>query len=115
MRNSNPSSVRESEFRMAVSQTHNCEIARVEEIVRVTIARRPEPIWEGEVHVFELRGHNTAKRCYAWPEAISQTATIIHAVLCSKTISSPAQAVRSVYRLRGIPGLRMIWRPVTRH
>ena len=81
---------------MAVSQTHNCEIASVEEIVRVMIPRTRGPIWEGEVHVFELRGHNTAKRCYAWPEALSQTATIIHAVLCSNKISSPAQAVRSV-------------------
>ena len=25
-----------------------------------------ETVWQGEVEVFNLRGHPTAKRCYAW-------------------------------------------------
>ena len=98
MRISNPNHVRESEFRVAISQTHNCKAGAPKEVIRVTVLRSLGSTWEGDVHVFELSGHDKATRCYAWPEALSGTATIIHAVLHSEKISSPAQAVRLVLR-----------------
>jgi hypothetical protein len=98
MRNGNPNRVRESEFRFAISQTHNCKARVLKEVIRVTVPRSIGPTWEGDVHVFELAGHNKATRCYAWPEVLSETATIIRAVLHSEKISSPAQAVRVVLR-----------------
>jgi hypothetical protein len=94
------SQVRESEFRVAIHQTHNCETEELEKVVRVVVSRSRGPAWEGDVHVFKLSGHSKAARCYAWPEALGDTATLIRAVLHSEKISSPEQAVRSVLRRR---------------
>jgi hypothetical protein len=33
---------------------------------RVVERFQGETVWEGEVLVFELQGHPSAKRCYAW-------------------------------------------------
>jgi hypothetical protein len=90
-----PMPVREAEFRLAIHQTHDCEAEELEEIVDVRISRNGVK-WEGRVHVFTLRGHPSATLCYAWPEAITATATVIRATLHSEKISSAERAVLSV-------------------
>jgi hypothetical protein len=100
MKNDTLGQVRISEFRLAIHQTHNCEVEKLEKVVRVVVLQQHGPAWEGDIHVFQLRGHGKASRCYAWPEALGNTATLIRTVLHSEKISSPEQAVRSVLRRR---------------
>ena len=98
MKNSNAISVRESEFRLAIHQIHDCEAEALESVVYVEIPRRSGAAWKGKVHVFELTGPRKSTRCYAWPEALSKTAITIRTVLHSAKISSPEEAVKSVLR-----------------
>lgn len=55
-----------------------------------------KPVWEGVVHVFDLAGHQTATRAYAWSSPIEgSTKRRFHAVLHTKRIDSPTAAVRA--------------------
>ncbi len=92
------SQVSESEFRVAIHQTHRVATRRLAEVVAVEIRRRDAPAWRGSVHVFEISGHARAKRCFAWPQAVNRTTTIIHAVLETDKVRTAEQAVRA--RLR---------------
>ena len=49
----------------AIRHMHGCESKWVES-VPVTETFQGESAWEGEVQVFELRGHPKATRVYAW-------------------------------------------------
>src|ERR1700732_1622360 len=55
-----------------------------------------KPVWEGVVHVFDLAGHPTATRAYAWqfPAEGSNQLRIV-AVLHPARINSPLEAVRA--------------------
>jgi hypothetical protein len=98
MRKDTAIAVRESELRLAIHQTHNCEAEALESIVLVKSARGKGALWERKVHVFEVSGHSKATRCYAWLEPLGKTAITIRAVLHSDMISSPEKAVQSVMR-----------------
>ena len=53
-------------------------------------------VWEGVVHVFDLTGHPTATRAYAWSSPIEgSTKRRFFAVLHTDRISSPLEAVRA--------------------
>ena len=53
-------------------------------------------VWDGVVHVFDLSGHPTATRAYAWSSPIEgSTKRRFYAVLHVPPISSPADAVRA--------------------
>src|SRR3954447_1725617 len=55
-----------------------------------------QTVWEGVVHVFDLAGHPTATRAYAWPfpaEGSDQPRYV--AVLHTDRINSPVEAVRA--------------------
>jgi hypothetical protein len=55
-----------------------------------------QPVWEGVVHVFDLTGHPTATRAYAWSSPIEgSTKRRFFAVLHQPPINSPQQAVRA--------------------
>jgi hypothetical protein len=52
--------------------------------------------WEGVVHVFDLEGHPTAKRAYAWSSPIEGSEKRrFFAVLQLGAIKSPVDAVRA--------------------
>src|SRR5215207_4954055 len=55
-----------------------------------------QTVWEGVVHVFDLAGHPTATRAYAWPFPIegSDRPRIV-AVLHTDRINSPLESVRA--------------------
>jgi len=40
--------------------------AKLAEVVAVDERHDGKPVWQGVVHVFDLEGHPTAKRAYAW-------------------------------------------------
>jgi hypothetical protein len=55
-----------------------------------------KPVWEGVVHVFDLAGHPSATRAYAWSSPIEgSTKRRFFAVLHTERISSPIEAVRA--------------------
>src|SRR5216684_1738298 len=53
-------------------------------------------VWEGVVHVFDLTGHPTATRAYAWSSPIEgSTKRRFFAVLHHPPVDSPQAAVRA--------------------
>jgi hypothetical protein len=53
-------------------------------------------VWEGVVHVFDLTGHPTATRAYAWSSPIEgSTKRQFFAVLHQPPVDSPQAAVRA--------------------
>jgi hypothetical protein len=93
-----PAQVRLSEFRMAIRQTLDCEVEDVAEVVHVRLARADGKAWEGTVHIFEIRGHPKATRCYAWPDRIDGRTLLIRTILHSEKICSPEKAVASTMK-----------------
>jgi hypothetical protein len=62
--------------------------------VRETFESRP--VWEGVVHVFDLVGHPTSTRAYAWSSPIAgSTKRRFFAALHSAWLNSPLEAVRA--------------------
>ena len=78
-----------STFQEAIQATHGCRSA-LRERVEVQEAFEGEPVWEGEVLVFDLIGHPTATTCYAW-----NVDNEVTAVLSAGRINSPEKAVRA--------------------
>src|SRR5215472_5725526 len=55
-----------------------------------------ETVWEGVVQVFDLAGHPTAPRAYAWSSPIAgSTKRRFFAVLHQPPVDSPQAAVRA--------------------
>ena len=53
-------------------------------------------VWEGVVHVFDLKGHMTATRAYAWSSPIEGSdKRRFFAVLHEGPVKSPTDAVRA--------------------
>ena len=70
--------------------------AALAQSVPVREAFEGKPVWEGVVHVFDLAGHPTATRAYAWPfPAEGSDELRIVAVLHTERINSPIEAVRA--------------------
>lgn len=84
------------QIREAVLHLHPCEGADFVERVRVVEKWEGETVWEGDVTVFDLRGHPSAKRCYAWSHYISDKSErrAFVAVLHQPPIDSASMAVR---------------------
>ena len=82
-------------IRQAVEEMHSAKASFVR-VVAVREAFEGQLVWEGVVHVFELKGHPTATRAYAWSSPIEgSTKRRFYAVLHVPPISSPADAVRA--------------------
>jgi len=78
----------------AIRNLHGCDSTWVESVpVKETF--EGQIVWEGEVQVFDLIGHPTAKRCYAWSHATggSDKRRFV-AVLHQGPVDSPQAAVR---------------------
>ena len=78
-----------SSFKRAIRAT-NGALSRLIERVRVVEEFEGQPVWEGEVLVFELLNHPTAPRCYAW-EVDGTVTTVLH----KPPVDSPVKAVRA--------------------
>jgi hypothetical protein len=80
-------------IRQAVEKMHSAKAS----FVRVVAVREAfKGQLEGVVHVFELKGHPTATRAYAWSSPIEgSTKRRFYAVLHVRPVSSPADAVRA--------------------
>lgn len=96
--------VKVSELKKAVEGTHGGK-AKFKEIVPVSETFQGKPVWEGIVHVFELKGHPKASLCYAWSSEIEGTKKRrFYTVLHIPPVASPLDAVRAAiveeYRLK---------------
>ena len=83
------------ELRDAVERLHGCP-AQLVRAVPVSEAVEGRPTWDGVVHIFDLGGHRSADRCYAWSSRVEGSARRrLFAVLHTPPIASPADAVRA--------------------
>ena len=79
----------------AVEGLHHCKAIFIES-VEVIETFQGQPVWQGIVHVFEINGHSTATRCYAWSSPIEgSTKRKFFAVLHVPPVASPKGAVRA--------------------
>jgi hypothetical protein len=76
-------------FRHAIRQTYGSESQLVGR-ERVDEYFEGEPVWQGEVLVFDLLDNSISTRCYAW-----ETNGRVTAVLHVGPIDSPVKAVRA--------------------
>ncbi|HEU5395709.1 MAG TPA: hypothetical protein VFV81_00980 [Verrucomicrobiae bacterium] len=80
-------------LRSAILLRHQCKsIHRDTAIVCHVVANRV--LWEGEVEVFELAGHERAELCYAWMSPQPDSVKII-TVLGNRVVNSALEAVRA--------------------
>jgi len=77
----------------AIRNLHGCA-ATLAAVVQVRESFGGKQVWEREVSVFDLVGHPTAKRAYAWAEEGSGGRVRFVAVLHAGKVTSPAAAVR---------------------
>ncbi len=83
------------ELKKAVERLHSCT-AQLIEAVEVEEAFQGQTVWEGVVHVFEIKGHPTAKRAYSWSSPIEgSTKRKFFAVLHVPPVASAQDAVRA--------------------
>lgn len=77
------------DFEHAIQATHGTRSDLLER-VPVHETFEGEPVWEGEVLVFQLLDHPAASRCYAW-----EVDGRVTAVLGVGAVDSPVMAVRA--------------------
>ncbi len=76
-------------FQQAIQATHGAA-AQLAARERVVETFEGETVWEGEVLVFELEGHPTAPRCYAW-EVDGEVTAVLH----EGPVDGPQAAVKA--------------------
>lgn len=76
-------------FRHAIRKTFGSECQLVGR-ERVDEYFEGEPVWQGEVLIFDLLGNDISTRCYAW-EKDGQVTAVLH----TGPIDSPLKAVRA--------------------
>lgn len=76
-------------FQHAIRAMHGCGSLLIRR-ERVAEAFEGQPVWEGDVLVFELVGHPSASRCYAW-----EVDGEVTAVLEEPPVDSALAAVRA--------------------
>ncbi len=70
--------------------------ATCREAVRVHDGRSKRSLWDGVVHVFDLKDHPKAKRAYAWSSTIAGSGkSRFFAVLHTGRVTGPLEAVRA--------------------
>jgi hypothetical protein len=82
-------------LRLAVESQHG-GTATLTQSVPVKETHAGAVVWEGVVHVFDLKGHPTASRAYAWSSPIEGSdKRRFFAVLHHGPVKSPVDAVRA--------------------
>jgi hypothetical protein len=84
-----------NQLREAVESQHGC-LAIFAQSVPVKETHAGAVVWEGIVHVFDLKGHPTASRAYSWSSPIKGSdKRRFFAVLHQGPVKSPVDAVRA--------------------
>src|SRR5579862_6541186 len=77
----------------AIQLQHQCKPTH-RETVFVKEKLENETVWEGNVEVFDLEGHQDAKTCYAWQHNDANGAKVF-AILKNHLIDSPQRAIQA--------------------
>lgn len=87
-----------AELQSAFLKLHGCDAEYVE-TVSVVEEFQGETIWQGDVEVFDIRGHPKATRGYGWGYATSESGGRRYfTVLELPPVDSPQNAVRAAIR-----------------
>jgi hypothetical protein len=78
----------------AVQRLHKCEAIHMK-TVSVLESFQGRTIWEGNVEVFEVKGHPRAARCFAWLLQEDGDCPRCVALLDTWPVTSPGTAVRT--------------------
>jgi hypothetical protein len=82
------------ELKQAVESQHG-GTATLAQTVPIREEHEGQVVWDGVVHVFDLEGHQTARRAYAWSYERPDGRRRFFAVLHAGPITSPRDAVRA--------------------
>ena len=75
-------------FQRAIKAIHGAH-SRFVKRVHVVSGSRTDPLWEGDVLVFDLLDHPRASRCYTW-ESDGEVTTVLH----DPVVDSPEESIR---------------------
>jgi hypothetical protein len=81
------------ELREAIRKLHGCEALHAE-TVPIMESFQGQIVWQGEVEVFNLRGHPKANRAYAWAHETDNGKRYV-AVLEIPPVNSAQSAVKA--------------------
>jgi hypothetical protein len=79
----------------AIRHLHGCEATFVETVPVHEKTATGATVWEGEVQVFDVKGHPKATRVYAWSHATEGTRRRFHVVLHLPPVDGPIMAVKT--------------------
>ena len=80
-------------LQLAIFHLHKCDAKHVE-TAPVHETFQGETVWQGNVEVFDVTGHERAKRAYAWSFKDDSEQEHITAVLELPPVKTPLDAVR---------------------
>ena len=84
-----------ADLKRAVEKMHGCR-AKFREVVAVVETFRGKLVWDGEVQVFDVTRHPTAKVCYVWSSPVEGTERRkVFAVLGIPPVKTAVDAVRA--------------------
>jgi len=78
----------------AIQIKHQCQTKHRKSVFVTEKTGENETVWEGRVEVFDLKGHERAKTCYAW-QAPRPQGVKIFTVLENQFIDSPRRAIQA--------------------
>ncbi|HEY6188674.1 MAG TPA: hypothetical protein VIW80_13540 [Pyrinomonadaceae bacterium] len=81
------------ELKEAIRRLHGCKADHVE-TVPIKEVFQGQTVWEGDVEVFNIRGHPKAKRAYAWSHETDRGKRYV-AVLELPPVDSAQKAVKA--------------------
>lgn len=83
------------QLKEAVERMHGCT-AKLADTVYVSETFQDKVVWQGIVHVFNIKGNPLAKKCYAWSSPIEGSSKRrFFAVLHTPPIKSAQDAVKA--------------------
>jgi hypothetical protein len=83
-----------AELQAAILNVHGATSTHVE-TVPVVEEFQGEIVWQGDVEVFDIRGHPKATRCYGWGYSADDDQRRYVAVLALPPVTSPQTAVKA--------------------
>lgn len=88
-----------AELKATIRRLHKCEAShtRTEAVKEVV---RGQVLWEGNVEVFALLGHDRALRCYAWGHLHPEGKWEVTTVLAIPPVISASSAVLAAFAAR---------------
>jgi hypothetical protein len=84
-----------TELKVAIEKMHDCSASFVEDVI-VKEMFGADVVWEGVVSIFDLLGHPSASKAYAWSSPLEGSKKRrFYAVLNIPPVDSPQKAVRA--------------------